>query len=113
MLPDEPPAQAVILVDWPEPAEVTDDRVSFDLAGATALLKFQTIAEGNTAIAKAHAAQIVELQKALAGLLEAGMAQRRVADLRLEILQEERRQHAIEKVGLYALMIAALGVAAL
>ncbi len=76
-------------------------------------MKFQTIAEGNTEIAKAHAAQIVELQKALAGMLEAGRAQRRVSDLRLEILQEERRQHVIEKIGLYALMLATLGVAAL
>ena len=113
MLPDKAPAQPVALVDWPAPSEVTDELVSFDLDGATQLLKFQTIAEGNTGIANAHAAQIVELQKALAGMLEAGKAQRRVSDLRLEILQEERRQHAIEKVGLYVLMLATLGVAAL
>ena len=91
----------------------SEDTVTFDLQGATALLKFQTAAEGNTEIAAAHAAQITELQKALAGMLEAGRAQRRISDLRLEILQEERRHNAIEKIGLYALMIAALGVAAL
>ena len=113
VLPDQAPAQAEALVDWPAPVSETDQTVTFDLEGATALLKFQTIAEGNTGIAKAHASQIVELQKALAGMLEAGKAQRRVADLRLEILQEERRQHVIEKLGLYALMIATLGVAAL
>lgn len=112
-LTDKIPAQPIQLVEWPEPAEVTEARVSFDLEGATALLKFQTIAEGNTEIAKAHAAQIVELQKALAGMLEAGRAQRRVSDLRLEILQEERQQHLIEKIGLYVLMVATLGVAAL
>lgn len=100
-------------MDWPEPVSETDETVTFDLDGATALLKFQTTAEGNTKIAKAHAAQIVELQHALAGMLEAGRAQRRVSDLRLEILQEERRQHVIEKVGLYVLMIATIGVAAL
>jgi acyl CoA:acetate/3-ketoacid CoA transferase len=100
-------------VDWPAPIGETADTVSFDLDGATALLEFQITAEGNTGIAEAHAAQIVQLQVALAGLLEAGMAQRRVSDLRLEILQEERRQHTIEKVGLYALLIAALGIAAL
>ncbi len=109
----EPAQQPLRLPEWPQEASSTDHSVTFDLEGARAISAYIATAEGNTAIALEHAAQIDALNQAAAALIEAGMAQRKVADLRLEILQEERRHNVIEKIGLYAMMIAALGIAAL
>lgn len=87
--------------------------MTFDLSGARALEAYRVVGEGNTELAEEHAAQIDDLKTAAAALVETGQAQRRVADLRLEILQEERRHHFIEKISLYALALLGLGVAAL
>jgi hypothetical protein len=46
-------------------------------------------------------------------LVEAGKAQRRVADLRAEILAEERRKHWLEKISLYSIIALGLGAASL
>ena len=85
----------------------------FDLSGARALEAYRVAGAGNTEVALEHAAQIDELHTAAGALVEAGQAQRRVADLRLEILEEERRHHTIEKISLYLLALLGLGAAAL
>jgi len=87
--------------------------VTFDISGARALEAYRIAGEGNTELAEEHAGQIDDLKDAAAILVETGQAQRRVADLRLEILQEERRHHFIEKITLYAGAILILGVSAL
>lgn len=87
--------------------------MTFDLSGARALESYRVAGEGNTELAEEHAAQIDDLKDAAATLVETGQAQRRVADLRLEILQEERRHHFIEKITLYMGALLLLGAAAL
>jgi hypothetical protein len=72
---------------------------------------YKTASEANYGIAEQHAAQIEALQDALEALVEAGVAQRVVADMRQQMLEEERRHNTYEKVGLYAIILA-LGVAA-
>ena len=111
---DESPAQQPVrLPEWPQEASSTEDEVTFDLSGARALAAYRIAGEGNTELAEEHAAQIDDLRRAAATLVETGQAQRRVADLRLEILEEERRHHFIEKISLYALALLGLGAAAL
>ena len=105
--------QPVRLPEWPQETSETEDEVTFDLSGARALADYRIIGEGNTELAEEHAAQIDDLKDAVLSLVEGGRAQRRIADLRLEILEEERRHHFIEKMGLYALALFALGAASL
>jgi len=88
--------------------------VTFDLSGARALEAYRVAGAGNTELAEEHAAQIDDLKDAAATLVETGQAQRRVADLRQEILLEERRHHAIEKISLWAgVLLVVIGSAAL
>jgi len=108
-----PAERPVRLPEWPQETSFTEDEVTFDLSGARALEAYRVTGEGNTELAEEHAAQIDDLKDAAATLIETGQAQRRVADLRLEILQEERRHHFIEKITLYAGAILILGVSAL
>ena len=110
----DPAQQPLSLPEWPQETSSTDHTVTFDLVGARAISAYIATAEGNTVIAAEHAAQIDALNKAAAALIEAGRTQRKIADLRLEILQEERRHNAIEKVGLYAgMLLVILGAAVL
>lgn len=111
---DQTAAQLPVrLPEWPQETSFTEDEVTFDLSGARALAAYRVVGEGNTELAEEHAAQIDDLKEAAAALVEAGRAQRRVADLRLEILQEERRHHLIEKITMYAGALLLLGAAAL
>jgi hypothetical protein len=97
---------------WPEPIEFNQDTVTFDLEGARALEAYRVTGAGNTEIAAAHADQVDELRTAATYLLEAGQAQRKVADLRREILEEERRAHTYEKIGLWAMLVLVIAGAA-
>ena len=106
-------AQPVDLVDWPAPVDVTETHVTFDLDGAVDLELFREAAVGNQVIASELSAQVEDLRDEADALVQAGQAQRRVAELRKEILEEERKQHAWEKAGLYlgiVLLIATAGV---
>jgi len=88
--------------------------VTFDLEGARRLETWRVIGSGNTEIAAAHADQVDDLRDAARSLVEAGQAQRTVAEMRREILEEERRAHAIEKIGYWSAMLLLLvGVAVL
>ena len=85
------------LPEFPSPVSMTEDTVTFDLDGANAVSAYIVVAEGNTDIGAAHAMQIDDLRIAAKALVEAGKAQRKVADLRQEILEEERRHWMFEK----------------
>ena len=107
-----PAQQPVSLPEWPQETSSTPDTVSYDLDAVRQMLAHRVTAQGNYEIAAANADQIDELNKAAGHLIEAGRAQRRVSDLRLEILMEERRHHAIEKAALWGGMILVIGAAA-
>lgn len=111
-LPGEPATIPEPLPDWPQPTDFDEDSVTFDLAGARVLKQWEVIALGNTEIAAAHADQIDDLRDAARSLVEAGKAQRKVAELRREILEEERRAHTYEKIGLWAMLVLVIAGAA-
>ena len=111
-VPAEPATIPVVLPEWPQPVDFTEQTVTFDLAGANVLEVWRVAALGNTEIAAAHADQIDDLRDAARSLVEAGKAQRKVAELRREILEEERRAHTYEKVGLWALVVLVIAGAA-
>ncbi len=88
------------------------DSVTFDLDGANAISAYIVTSEANTGIAYEHSEQIDDLRVATKALVDAGKAQRRVADLRKEILEEERRHWFWEKTGYWAgFLIIGLGLA--
>ena len=99
------------LPTWPVPEVFDESGATFTLEQLRVLDAYRETAQANTAIAEQHQKQIEALQDALEALVEAGMAQRVVADMRQQMLEEERRHNTYEKVGLYAIILA-LGVAA-
>jgi hypothetical protein len=66
---------------------------------------YKTAAEANTAIAAEHAQQVEVLQETVVSLVSAGQAQRSVAEMRKEMLEEERRHNFFKSIGLYAIII--------
>ncbi len=112
-VPTESAERPLELPQWPLPTSFTDTEATFDLEAVRALEAHRVVADANTAIATAHAGQIDELRSAAGYLVEAGAAQRRVADLRLEILEEERRSWLWQKMGYltgYLLIAAAIAL---
>ena len=100
------------LPEFPSPVSIAADTVTFDLEGANAVTAYIVIAEANTDIAYEHSEQIDDLRTSTKYLVEAGKAQRKVADLRLEILEEERRHWMFEKAAyLGGYLLIALGFA--
>ena len=67
---------------------------------------FEEAGKTNTTIANEHAQQIDELNNAVSHLKNAGAEQRRIADMRQEILEEERTRHLYEKLTYWVLLIA-------
>lgn len=109
--PTEDPQKAVPLPEWPVPESTTATTATYTHQQILALDAYKTASEANAAIANEHAAQIRELQSAIYSLIVAGQGQRTIADMRQEMLQDERRHNAIQKAGLYAIILA-LGIAA-
>jgi len=102
--------QPIELGKFPQPSQSNSKRAVYGIEGVNALEVYRLAAEGNTVVAAAHAEQIEALRKGIEGLVEAGKAQRRIADIRQEILEEERRHWMFEKVG-YWFAIIGLGLA--
>lgn len=98
----ETPTRPIEVGKFPLPAESTSQGIWYDLEGVNALEAYRLAAEGNMAIADAHADQIESLNEAVGYLVEAGQAQRRIADMRQEILETERRHWMFERLGYWA-----------
>lgn len=110
---DETPAvQCDYLPDRPIP-DIVGDRFTYDRDGINQLDEYFILAEACYDIQRATANQVDELKSAAKELVQAGQSQRRVADLRQQIIEDERRQHWLEKAGLYVIMLFGLGAAAL
>jgi len=90
---------------FPLPTEVTDTYVVYDKAGLNDLNAYRQCSEANEGIAGEHALQIGQLKIARKGLVEAGLAQRHIADMREEMLKDERQHHFFQSIGLYAVII--------
>jgi len=77
----------------------------YDKAGLNDLNAYRQCSEANEGIAGEHALQIGQLKIARKGLVEAGLAQRHIADMREEMLKDERQHHFFQSIGLYAVII--------
>ncbi len=95
---------------FPMPSESYQTHVVYDKASLNDLNDYRVCAEANEGIASEHVMQIGQLKLARKGLTEAGRAQRNIADMREEMLRDERRHNFFEKIGLYVLVIG-MGVA--
>ena len=90
---------------FPLPSEATDAFIVYDETGVNALEVYRTCSEANEANVNQHAAQILQLKVARKSLVEAGKAQRNIANMKQEMLEEERRSHLFQSLGYWALII--------
>ncbi len=90
---------------FPLPTEITETHVLYDKAGLNDLNAYRLCSEDNEAIVTEHALQIGQLKIARKGLVEAGQAQRRISDMREQMLADERRHNFFQSIGLYAVII--------
>lgn len=107
----QPAARPLSIGSFPHPDEANDNRIVYERDGVVALEIYRQTAEANTAMATEHADRIDAQSKAIGHLIDAGRGQRRVADLRQEILEEERRHWFWERSS-YWVALLVLGVAA-
>jgi len=95
---------------FPLPDEVVGNSIVYSLEGTQRLEQYRVCSEANLAIAAEHAAQIGDLKDSRAALTSAGAHQRNIADMRLEMLEDERRHNLWSSV---AYWVAIIGLGAL
>lgn len=106
----DPAAEALACGAFPAPIQATDAQMTYDLVGVNALEAYRVCAEANEGNVDEHAAQILQLKIARRGLTEAGQAQRNIANMRAEMLEDERKHHFWQSLG-YWVVIGVMGVA--
>jgi uncharacterized protein (DUF608 family) len=94
----------------PEPTSVGANTATFDLEGLHGWDAYIVVAETNKQIADENAQTILAQKRAINGLVEAGKAQRQVAEIRLQMLEDERRRSLWNSIT-YWVVIGALGAA--
>jgi len=105
---DLSPATGPIHCVLPRPDEIVGQSITYTTAHA--LEAYRVCAEANEAIVTEHALQIDQLKIARKGLVEAGAAQRRICDMKQEMLEEERRNHLITTIGWGAIALACIAL---
>lgn len=100
---DLSPAANPIHCVLPRPDEIIGQSIVYE--SAHALEVYRVCSEANEAIVIEHAAQIGQLKIARKGLVEAGQAQRHIADMREQMLADERKHNFFQSIGLYAVII--------
>lgn len=93
---------------FPLPSEVIGESIVYDQAAVNDLEAYRACTEDNAALVDLHADQIGQLKIARAALVDAGKAQRNIAVMRLEMLEDERRHNAWKSLGYW---IAIIGMA--
>ena len=91
--------------NFPLPDEMTGNTLVYGVGAANDLETYRVCAEANKAIAAEHVTQIAQLKIARAGLVDAGQAQQRIAQMRLEMLEDERRHNFWQNVGQWVLIV--------
>jgi len=71
---------------------------------------YRQCSEANEAIAGEHVLQIGQLKLARKGLTEAGQAQRRIADMKETMLQDERKHHFWQSLGYWVLIAGSIAL---
>ena len=95
---------------FPAPTTATGVEIGYDQAGTNALEQYRLCSEANQANVDEHAAQIGQLKVSRAALVEAGQAQRNIADMRAQMLEDERKHNFWTSIG-YWVVIVAMGLA--
>lgn len=106
----DPATTSIDCGGFPMPAEVIGDSLIYERPGANALESYRVCSEANQVIAAENAAQVNELKVARAALVDAGSAQRNIAEMRQEMLQDERRHHFWQSLGYWVLIIGAVAL---
>ena len=106
----EPATKAIDCGSFPFPSDFNDSQVVYDQSGVNNLEAYRLCSEANENIANENAAMVDQLKLARKGLTEAGRSQRNIADLRQEMLEDERKHNFFEKIGLYVVIIG-MGIA--
>ena len=88
-----PAAASLDCGSFPAPVRATMAEIVYDEDGVNALETYRVCAEANQGNVDEHAAQILQLKITRKGLTEAGQAQRNIAAMKQEMLDEERRHH--------------------
>jgi len=104
----DPAATAVECGRFPAPSEATDSMIIYDTAGVNELEAYRVCSEANQAIVDEHAQQIGELKTSREALVQAGQAQRNIAEMRQEMLEDERQHHFWQSLGYWVIIIAAV-----
>lgn len=105
---DLSPATDPIHCVLPRPDEVVGQSIVY--TSAHALEAYRVCSEANEAIASEHVQQIGQLKLARKGLTEAGQAQRHIADMKQEMLDDERKHNFVTSIG-YWIVIIGMGAA--
>lgn len=95
---------------FPGPTRSTEAEIAYDQAGANELEQYRLCSEANQANVDEHAAQIGQLKVSRAALVDAGQAQRNIADMRAQMLEDERKHNFWTSIG-YWVVIVAMGLA--
>ncbi len=96
-------AEPVDCGSFPMPTEVIGESIVYE--DANALEAYRKCSEANEAIAEQHAMQIDQLKTAQQHLIEAGQAQRSIADMREEMLEDERKHNFFQTIGYWIVII--------
>jgi len=90
---------------FPLPTESYPTHVVYDKASLNDLNVYRQCSEANEGIAGEHAKQVDQLKIVRKNLTEAGRAQRNIADMKQEMLDDERKRNFLEKIGLYVVIV--------
>lgn len=81
-----------------------------DAIGKGRIAAMRECAMANYDIASEHVIQIKEMRIATGHLVEAGQAQRRIAEMKQQMLDDERRHHFWQSLGYWVLIAGAIAL---
>jgi len=99
----EIPSEAI---ETPLPCYELPEPVALDEIGRGRIDAMRECAMANYDIASEHIVQIESMRDATRDLVDAGKHQRRIAEMKQEMLDDERKSNFFEKIGLYAVILA-------
>ncbi len=93
-------------VETPLPCDELPAPVVLDEIGKGRIAAMRECAMANYDIASEHVTQIEQMRLATHDLIDAGQHQRRIAEMKQEMLDDERRHNFWNNLGLYVVIIA-------
>lgn len=97
------PVVGPVRCSMPLPDRVEGQSIVYD--SAHDLEAYRVCSEANAELVTEHAATVQQLKLARSGLVDAGQSQRNIADMRLQMLEDERRHHAWSSIGYWVVII--------